>query len=115
MGKVSAVPQFQVFGDTVDEMISFIVDSGAGVIGTVDDACEQIQRLVDQSGGFGCYMLLGHHWADPGGDAPVARTDGAPRHAGVPGLEPEHVARRRPRPGQARPAVQGPSKRRWPR
>ena len=65
MGKVSAVPQFQVFGDTFDEMVSFIVDSGAGVIGTVEDACEQIQRLVDQSGGFGCYMMLGHHWADP--------------------------------------------------
>ena len=65
MGKVSAVPQFQVFGETVDEMISFIVDSGTGVIGTVDEACEQIQRLEEQSGGFGCYMLLGHHWADP--------------------------------------------------
>ncbi len=46
-------------------MISFIVDSGTGVIGTVDEACEQIQRLEEQSGGFGCYMLLGHHWADP--------------------------------------------------
>jgi limonene 1,2-monooxygenase len=28
-------------------------------------ACEQIERLQKQSGGFGCYMTLVHEWANP--------------------------------------------------
>jgi limonene 1,2-monooxygenase len=65
MRDVSAVPQFKVSGKTVNECIEFIVESGAGVIGTVDDACEQIARLQQQSGGFGCYMVMGNSWANP--------------------------------------------------
>jgi limonene 1,2-monooxygenase len=65
MRDVSAVPQFKVSGKTVNECIEFIVESGAGVIGTVDDACEQIARLQEQSGGFGCYMVMGNSWANP--------------------------------------------------
>ena len=37
-------------------MIDFVNDSGLGSIGTADMACEQIERLQKQSGGFGCYM-----------------------------------------------------------
>jgi len=65
MSEVSAVPQFKVSGSDVDEMIDFFVDSGAGVIGTVDDACEQIERLIEQSGGFGTYLVMGNEWASP--------------------------------------------------
>ena len=65
MGEVSAVPQFQVTGTTVDDMIDFFVDAGAGVIGTVEDACEQIERLQEQSGGFGTYLVMGNEWANP--------------------------------------------------
>ena len=47
------------------EMIDFVNDSGLGSIGTVDMACEQIERLQEQSGGFGCYLCLAHEWANP--------------------------------------------------
>src|SRR6478752_390321 len=33
--------------------------SGSAVIGTPDMAVAQIQRLVDQSGGFGCFLMFG--------------------------------------------------------
>jgi limonene 1,2-monooxygenase len=39
--------------------------SGQAVIGTPDDAITYIQRLLDQSGGFGTFLLLGHDWAAP--------------------------------------------------
>jgi limonene 1,2-monooxygenase len=62
----AAFPQMDVGqGDTVRAMIDFVNDSGLGSIGTVDMACEQIERLQKQSGGFGCYMQLAHEWADP--------------------------------------------------
>ena len=38
--------------------------SGFAVIGTPDDAIAQIQRLVDQSGGFGTFLFMAHEWAD---------------------------------------------------
>jgi limonene 1,2-monooxygenase len=47
-------------------MIDFVNESGLGSIGTVDDAVAQIERLTKQSnGGFGCYLLLAHEWANP--------------------------------------------------
>jgi limonene 1,2-monooxygenase len=39
--------------------------SGSLVIGTPDDAIAYIQSLLDQSGGFGTFLMLGHDWADP--------------------------------------------------
>jgi limonene 1,2-monooxygenase len=38
--------------------------SGFAVIGTPDDAAAQVQRLVDQSGGFGTFLTMAHEWAD---------------------------------------------------
>ena len=35
------------------------------MIGTPDDAIRKIQELVDQSGGFGTFLLFGHDWARP--------------------------------------------------
>jgi limonene 1,2-monooxygenase len=62
---VAAFPQMQVLGGNVREMIEFINASGVGVIGTPEMAAAQIERLWAQSaGGFGCYMLLAHNWAD---------------------------------------------------
>nr|WP_222131360.1 LLM class flavin-dependent oxidoreductase [Pseudonocardia sp. C8] len=63
--KVAAFPQMAVEGGDVKEMIDFINEAGVGAIGTVDDARAQVQRLVDQSGGFGAFLLLGHEWANP--------------------------------------------------
>ena len=39
-------------------------ETGGGVIGTPDMAIAQIQRLIDQSGGFGAYLLFGGDLAD---------------------------------------------------
>jgi limonene 1,2-monooxygenase len=62
----AAFPQMAVGdGTKVGELIEFVNESGLGSIGTVDMACEQIDRLAKQSGGFGCYMQLAHEWADP--------------------------------------------------
>jgi limonene 1,2-monooxygenase len=62
---VAAFPQMAVVGDTPREMIDFVNDTGLGSVGTVDDAIAQIDRLIKQSdGGFGCYMLLAHEWAN---------------------------------------------------
>jgi len=35
------------------------------VIGTPDDAIAYIEGLLEQSGGFGTFLLLGHDWAPP--------------------------------------------------
>ncbi|MDY7103122.1 MAG: LLM class flavin-dependent oxidoreductase [Actinomycetota bacterium] len=63
----AAFPQMAVGdGTSVREFIDFVNETGLGTIGTPDDACAQIERLVDQSkGGFGCYLQLAHDWANP--------------------------------------------------
>ena len=52
-------------GRQLKKMIDFVNEAGIGAIGTVNDARAQVQRLWDQSGGFGCMLLLGHEWANP--------------------------------------------------
>ena len=62
----AAFPQMDVgSADAAKEMVEFVNGSGLGSIGTADMACEQIERLQKQSGGFGCYMCLAHEWANP--------------------------------------------------
>lgn len=63
--KIAAFPQMDVRGDNLTEMIDFINTSGVGVIGTAAEARVQVQKLVDQSGGFGTLLLQGHDWANP--------------------------------------------------
>jgi limonene 1,2-monooxygenase len=61
---VQAAVHFAVAGKTTDERIDFVIDSGLGVIGTPDDAVEQIEKLHAQSnGGFGAYLVMTHEWA----------------------------------------------------
>jgi limonene 1,2-monooxygenase len=64
---VAAFPQMAVGdGSNVKEMIEFIKNAGIGVIGTPDQAREQIQRLIDQSnGGFGSILNMHTDWANP--------------------------------------------------
>jgi len=58
--EVAALPISVEAGvDPVDAMNA----TGLAVIGTPDDAIAQIERLVDQSGGFGAYLHLAHNWA----------------------------------------------------
>jgi limonene 1,2-monooxygenase len=42
------------------------VETGAGCIGTPDDAIAYIENLLDGAGGFGAIMELAHNWADWG-------------------------------------------------
>ena len=63
--KTAAFPQMAVEGGDLKEMIDFINEAGIGAIGTVEDAERQVQKLVDQSGGFGCMLVLGSEWANP--------------------------------------------------
>jgi limonene 1,2-monooxygenase len=63
--KVAAFPQMTMPGEQLDEMIDIINDVGAGVIGSPERARAQVQRLWDQSGGFGCFLQMAHEWANP--------------------------------------------------
>lgn len=42
-----------------DEIVAAMNESGGGVVGTPEMAIEQIERLMDHSGGFGAYLFLG--------------------------------------------------------
>jgi limonene 1,2-monooxygenase len=64
--KTAAAPQFHPEGDTLQERIEWVHESGVGAIGTVEDAIDQIDRLNKQSnGGFGAYLCMAHDWANP--------------------------------------------------
>ncbi|HLJ64201.1 MAG TPA: LLM class flavin-dependent oxidoreductase [Stellaceae bacterium] len=41
-----------------------LVESGAAVIGTPEDAIAQIERLQVKQGEFGCFLQLAHNWAN---------------------------------------------------
>lgn len=62
---MAAFPHLTVPGEQIDEMITIINDLGVGVIGTPERAQAQVQRLWDQSGGFGCMLQMAHEWANP--------------------------------------------------
>jgi limonene 1,2-monooxygenase len=49
---------------SIDDAVDALIASGLAVIGTVDDATQQIERLQAQSGGFGCLLQMAHEWAD---------------------------------------------------
>ncbi len=46
-----------------DDPVQSMIESGRAVIGTPDDAIEQIERLQKQTGGFGVFLQLAHNWA----------------------------------------------------
>ncbi len=63
---VLAAPHFRAAGETFEERVAWVNETGLGVIGTPDDAIEQIERLEKQSnGGFGAYLMMDHEWANP--------------------------------------------------
>jgi limonene 1,2-monooxygenase len=47
-----------------DKMVDALMETGFAVIGTPAMAIAQIERLIEQSGGFGTYLLMAHEWAD---------------------------------------------------
>jgi limonene 1,2-monooxygenase len=44
--------------------IDALVDSGMAVVGTPEDAVRQVERLREQSGGFGAFLMMDHNWAE---------------------------------------------------
>ena len=61
----ASTPQMQVTGEDFEGHLEWVLDTGAGVIGTYKDAIEQIEKLWSQSnGGFGCFLNFDHNWAD---------------------------------------------------
>ncbi|MEL7155812.1 MAG: LLM class flavin-dependent oxidoreductase [Actinomycetota bacterium] len=63
---ILAAPHFRAAGETFEERVAWVNETGLGVIGTPDDAVEQIERLEKQSnGGFGSYLMMDHEWANP--------------------------------------------------
>ena len=64
--KTAAAPQFHPLGDTLQERIAWVNESGVGLIGTPEDAVAMIDSLHKQSnGGFGAYLMMAHEWARP--------------------------------------------------
>ena len=61
--EVAALPLAPDTGDA-DDLVDALNASGFAVVGTPDMAVAQLQRLLDQSGGFGAYLLMAHEWAD---------------------------------------------------
>jgi len=48
----------------LDGIVDAFNESGAAVIGTPEMARAQINRLIEKSGGFGTYLLMGVDWAN---------------------------------------------------
>jgi alkanesulfonate monooxygenase SsuD/methylene tetrahydromethanopterin reductase-like flavin-dependent oxidoreductase (luciferase family) len=58
------IPTPPMEATSYEELVQQLNETGSGVVGTPDMAIAQIQRLVDESGGFGCYLFLGADLAD---------------------------------------------------
>jgi limonene 1,2-monooxygenase len=43
--------------------VTAMTETGLAVIGTPQDAIDRIQQRVDESGGFGAFLLMDHNWA----------------------------------------------------
>ena len=60
--RVIALP-FKV-PDGFEDRVKTLTESGYAVIGDPDDALAQLERLDEQSGGFGSFLHLATNWAD---------------------------------------------------
>jgi limonene 1,2-monooxygenase len=61
--KVAALPLAPDANDP-EAMVEAMNGSGMAVIGTPEMAIAQVQRLIDQSGGFGTFLFMANDWAD---------------------------------------------------
>lgn len=61
----AAVPHFAPEGETLQERIAWVNESGVGAIGTAEDCIKQIESLWKQAGGFGGYLCMDHDFANP--------------------------------------------------
>ena len=94
-----------------DRVVNQMVEAGAWVIGTPDDAITAIERLQERSGGFGGLLVVGHEWAPPEATArswELLARDVAPRFQGsLAGIEASNAVARAsaPRTGEERVAA----------
>ena len=58
------IPTPPTAATSYEERVKEMNETGAGVVGTPEMAIAQIQRLIDQSGGFGTYLVFGGDLAD---------------------------------------------------
>lgn len=59
------ITTFPIVPDGVEDRLGYMRENGLACIGTPDDAIAAVERLWEGSqGGFGCYMLFAHNWAD---------------------------------------------------
>jgi len=61
--RVAALP-LAVDATSVDDQVDALMASGFVVIGTPEMAVAQLERLAEQSGGFGTFLLMAHEWAN---------------------------------------------------
>ena len=64
-GFVPLAPEVEGAPKTRRGFVEAYAKSPGIVIGTPDDAIEYIEGLLEQSGGFGTFLMLGHDWASP--------------------------------------------------
>jgi limonene 1,2-monooxygenase len=56
--------QFTPETNDADAFARELVESGFAVIGTPDDLCEVLERLQEDTGGFGAFLCMANDWAD---------------------------------------------------
>jgi limonene 1,2-monooxygenase len=61
--RVAALPLAPATLDP-DKLVDALMETGFAVVGTPEMAVAQIKRLIEQSGGFGTFLLMAHEWAD---------------------------------------------------
>jgi limonene 1,2-monooxygenase len=61
--KVVALPGVPEQG-SAEECLDAMLEAGFVVVGTPDDLIRQIERLEEQSGGFGAFLVMAHEWAN---------------------------------------------------
>ena len=62
--EVLALPTLRVGGNSFEEHLAWFTEGGAAIIGTPDEAVAHIKKLQEQSGGFGCYLMVAHDFAN---------------------------------------------------
>lgn len=62
--QVLALPTLRVSGQSWEEHLAWFTEGGAAIIGTPDDAIAHIKKVEEQSGGFGCYLMVATDFAN---------------------------------------------------
>jgi len=58
------IANLPIVPDTDGDPVEAFLKMPMAVVGTPDEATAKIEALVSQSGGFGCFLLMAHNWAD---------------------------------------------------